>query len=136
MSAASDAIVDLDDPAPTPGRDRREAIAVVFALSVAISSALFGRDSSVPIERTPAADAGKFASASDGRVILLSPGLPVEDRVSDRSGGVTTTVLPSVSSLGAPDALTYVFDRTGRIVLFELDRDGRVINGERGSGGS
>ena len=56
--------------------------------------------------------------------------------MSDRSGGVTTTVLPSVSSLGAPDALTYVFDRTGRIVLFELDRDGRVINGERGSGGS
>ena len=49
MSATSDAIVDVDDPAPTPGRDRREAIAVVFALSVAISSALFGRDSSVPI---------------------------------------------------------------------------------------
>ena len=131
MSAASDAIVDLDDAAPTPGRDRREAIAMVFALSVAISSALFGRDSSVAIERTPAADAGRFASASDGRAILLGPGLPVEDRVSDRSGGLTTTTLLSVSSLG--NLNTYVFDRTGRVVLYVSDRDGRVIHGERRS---
>jgi hypothetical protein len=132
-SAISNAIVDLDDAAPMPGRDRREAIALVFALSVVISSALFGRDSSVSIERMPAADADSFASASDGRVILLGPGLPVEDRVSDRSGGVTTSTLLSVSSLRPPGLVTCVFDRTGRVVLFVSDQDGCVIHGERGS---
>jgi hypothetical protein len=116
-----------------PGRDRREAIALLFALSVAISSALFGRDSSVSIERMPAADADSVASASDGRVILFGPGLPVDDRPSDRSSGVTTRKPLSVSSLRPPGLVTYVFDRTGRVVLFVLDRDGRVIHGERGS---
>jgi hypothetical protein len=116
-----------------PGRDRREAIGLVFALSVAISSAVFGRDSRVSIERMPAADADSFASASDGRVILLGPGLPVEDRVSDRSGGVTTPTLLSVSSLRPPGLVIYVFDQTGRVLLYVSDRDGRVIHGERGA---
>ena len=113
MSVISDAIVELDDAAPTPGRDRREAIAVVFALCVAISSALFGRDDSVSIERTP-------------------PRLPL-DPVSDRSGDVTTSALRSVSSIGVLDAVTYVYDSTGRVMLFVLDRNGQVIHLERGS---
>ena len=128
-AAVSDAIIDLDDAAPTPGRDRREAIVLAFAVCVALSSALFGRDGGVSIERTPPADASRFASANDGRVVIPGPFQPVED-----SGDITKPSLVPTSPRGVLDLVTHVYDSTGHVELWVLDRNGQLIHApDRGS---
>ena len=86
--------------------------AVIFALCVAVSTALFGHDSSASIERTTPASASSFASAPDSFGIR-------------RSDEVMTAPLISVRT-GTLDA-THVYDSTGRVLLYVLDRNGRVI---------
>lgn len=69
MSATSGVIIDLDGaPEVSPGRDRRRALTLVFAMCLAIASAGLGRDG--PVATRTAESATTMLFSRDGSTYL------------------------------------------------------------------
>jgi hypothetical protein len=92
MSATSTLIVDLDEEASTPGRDRRRAVALVFTLCVAVGSVFVGNDSRV-VTAPPEAET-TFIYNGSGALTGWMTFTPVDGRAT-----VVTTIPTHLLSL-------------------------------------
>ena len=80
MSGTSGVIIEIDGgPESVPGRDRRRALTLAFALCLAIGSAGVGRDGPAATETGPAARASMMMFGGDGESGFVAPAGPVWD---------------------------------------------------------